>query len=412
MTATEQPAAAAISVSHLSKSFRIPREGARTLKERVLHPRRTRRFELLRAVQDVSLELAQGEFHGIVGRNGSGKSTLLKCIAGIYGTDGGEIAVNGRLSPFIELGVGFNPDLTARDNVIINAIMLGLSRREAEERFDRIVAFAELEEFMELKLKNYSSGMQVRLAFAVAIQVDAETLLIDEVLAVGDAAFQEKCYAEFTRLRAAGRTIVFVTHDMGAVKRFCDRATLLERGRVVQTGQPAAIAHRYNELNYSLVRSEARQSHGPAALRRAPVAAIIDAGYETPAREPLVALRQRERCCARARIHFHAAVENPTFALALMDDAGQVAFATNSALTLGPSGAFQAGERAEVRCQFENFLPPGRYRLVVSVTAKDGSAAEAYDLREDIASIIVYSEAVGGGAMDLPHSLKIERVER
>ncbi|HZE05775.1 MAG TPA: ATP-binding cassette domain-containing protein, partial [Solirubrobacteraceae bacterium] len=154
------------------------------MKERALHPFRSRSYDVLRAVQDVSVDIAPGEFFGIVGRNGSGKSTLLKCLAGIYDIDEGELSINGRLSPFIELGVGFNPDLTARDNVIINAIMLGLSRKEAAERFDDILAFAELEEFVDLKLKNYSSGMHVRLAFATAVQVDADILLVDEVLAV------------------------------------------------------------------------------------------------------------------------------------------------------------------------------------------------------------------------------------
>ncbi len=178
------------------------------------------------------------------------------------------MTVHGRLAPFIELGVGFNPDLAARDNVMINAMMLGLTRKEARERFDAIVEFAELEEYMDLKLKNYSSGMQVRLAFAVAIQVDADILLIDEVLAVGDAAFQQKCFDEFGRLKAAGRTIVFVTHDMGAVERFCDRAMLLERGRVVDIAEPASIARQYNELNFHRVRREAVEHGGPEACRR------------------------------------------------------------------------------------------------------------------------------------------------
>ena len=205
---------------------------------------------MLQAVDDVSVEIAQGEFFGIVGRNGSGKSTLLKCLAGIYNIDEGELHVRGRLSPFIELGVGFNPDLTARDNVTINGIMLGLTRKQVRERFDTIIGFAELEDFLDLRLKNYSSGMVVRLAFSIAIQVDAEILLIDEVLAVGDATFQQKCFDEFHRLKAEGRTILFVTHSMLDVQRFCDRAMLLEKGRVVELGDPATVTRRYNELNF------------------------------------------------------------------------------------------------------------------------------------------------------------------
>src|SRR5688572_32211960 len=178
-TRTGQPA---LRADRLSKTFRIPHRQVSTLKERVLHPFQARSFEELHAVDEVSFNVAEGEFFGIVGRNGSGKSTLLKCLAGIYEIDGGDVEVRGRLSPFIELGVGFNPDLTARDNVIINAIMLGLTRREARDRFDEIVHFAELEDFLDLKLKNYSSGMHVRLAFSVAIQVSADILLVDEVL--------------------------------------------------------------------------------------------------------------------------------------------------------------------------------------------------------------------------------------
>jgi ABC-type polysaccharide/polyol phosphate transport system ATPase subunit len=189
----------AVRIERLSKSFKLPHQRYSTLKERMLHPFRSTTFDVLEAVKDVSVEIGEGEFFGIVGRNGSGKSTLLKCLAGIYRTDTGEAEVRGRLSPFIELGVGFNPDLTARENVTINAIMLGLSRKQAAERFDEIIAFAELEEFLDLKLKNYSSGMHVRLAFSVAVQADADVLLIDEVLAVGDAAFQQKCFEQFER---------------------------------------------------------------------------------------------------------------------------------------------------------------------------------------------------------------------
>jgi ABC-type polysaccharide/polyol phosphate transport system ATPase subunit len=396
-------------ITQLNKTFRLPHEQAHTLKERALHPFRHRKVDTLHAVRDFELAIPRGEFHGIVGRNGSGKSTLLKCIAGIYRVDSGQVEIAGRLSPFIELGVGFNPDLTARDNVIINAIMLGLSRREALARFDDIVDFAELHDFMDLKLKNYSSGMHVRLAFAVAIQVEADILLIDEVLAVGDAAFQRKCYDEFSRLKASGRTIVFVTHDMGAVERFCDRATLLERGRHVLTGPSAEVARRYNELNFLTVRQEARQTGGPAVLRRRETAAILEAGFEAADGEPAVYAKQGDPLIVRARIHFYAAVEDPLVAVALLDDGGRVAFATSSWLVDQPTGAFSSGDEIAVEVRFDNWLAPGRYRLVASITP-DGDAANAYDLREDIASIIVWSAQSGGGVVDLPHRFAVERL--
>src|SRR3954454_24816145 len=240
----------AVVVDGVSKTFVIPREQVHTLKERALHPFRRAGHDRFEALKDVSFAVPHGEFFGIVGRNGSGKSTLLKCMAGIYGVDGGAIYVNGRVSTFIELGVGFNPDLAARDNVALNGIMLGLSPRDARERFERVIEFAELEEFTDLKVKNYSSGMQVRLAFSVMIQVDADILLIDEVLAVGDAAFQQKCFEVFHHLRDQGKTIVFVTHDMGAVQRFCHRAMLIERGVVQQIAGPDDVASNYMELNF------------------------------------------------------------------------------------------------------------------------------------------------------------------
>ena len=236
-------------MERLSKAFRLPHERGPTLKERVLDRLRRRPDEVLGALHDVSFEVARGECVGIVGRNGSGKSTLLKCVAGIYEPDAGAVDVAGRLAPFVELGVGFEMELTGRDNVMVNGVLLGLTRAQVRERFDRIIAFAELEHFADLRLKNFSSGMGVRLAFAVAVEVDAEVLLVDEVLAVGDAAFQEKCFATLEALKREGRTILFVTHDMEAVERFCDRALLLEHGQVVAIGTPADIAARYRAVN-------------------------------------------------------------------------------------------------------------------------------------------------------------------
>jgi ABC-type polysaccharide/polyol phosphate transport system ATPase subunit len=398
---------AAVSLSHVSKSFRLPHQQYHTLKERALHPFRKRTFDELRAVQDATLEIGQGEFFGIVGRNGSGKSTLLKCLAGIYDTDAGEIQVNGRLSPFIELGVGFNLDLAARDNIIINAIMLGLTRREALARFDDIVAFAELEEFMDLKLKNYSSGMQVRLAFSVAIQVDAEIVLIDEVLAVGDAAFQQKCFDEFTRLKAAGRTIVFVTHDMGAIQRFCDRAMVMERGEVVQIGDPVAIARKYNELNFGRSRDIAPGHSGAAALSSAAVE-IQGASFESADGEKLVSAPQGQAVWIRLEVRFSEAVESPLFAIYLHNEHGHVSFAASTYGDGEATGRFNAGELVSVKLRFENWLGPSRYRLTAAV-ARHGQAADTYATYDGPASLIVYASNPGGGLVDLPHAFEIER---
>ncbi len=401
--ASAQPA---IAIHHLGKTFRLPRERYHTLKERVLHLFRTRHFDTLRAVQEVSVEIAPGEFFGIVGRNGSGKSTLLKCLAGIYAIDEGDLTIRGRLSPFIELGVGFNMDLTARDNVIINAIMLGLSRKQARDSFNDVIAFAELEEFTELKLKNYSSGMLVRLAFATAIQVNADILLIDEVLAVGDAAFQQKCFDEFGRLRQEGRTILFVTHDMGAVQRFCDRAMLLERGRVVDIGEPASIARQYNQLNFDRL-TDAAGTSAAEALHEAKLVEVVNAYFESPQGEVIVTAAQGERCHVRMDVRFLAEVDEPVFAIALQDETGHVAFATNTNIQGTSTGRFAPGSRAAIRVGFENWLAPGRYRLIASV-ARAGFGADVYDAHMGN-SIIVVADHPGGGMADLPHTLEIER---
>ena len=284
----------------VSKTFTVPEEQVHTLKERALHPRRRIRHNSYKALDNVSVAVQPGEFFGIAGRNGSGKSTLLKCMAGIYKAEG-DIWVRGRLSTFIELGVGFNPDLAARDNVVMNGIMLGLTPREARKRYESVIEFAELQEFKDLKLKNYSSGMHVRLAFSVAIQVDAEILMIDEVLAVGDAAFQQKCYDVFNDLRDRGRTIIFVSHDMGAMQRFCHRALLLERGRPVHLGEPHEVADRYLELNFGRERQGATGADGHTGDGQARVAEVW---LEGPDGERLSSVAQHQRVTLKAQVQF------------------------------------------------------------------------------------------------------------
>lgn len=402
--ATPRPA---VSVVGAGKTFRIPHQQATTLKERALHPLRAATYRELAALRDISVEIPQGEFFGIVGRNGSGKSTLLKCLARIYGIDRGRIAINGRLSPFIELGVGFNPELTARDNVTINAIMLGLSRREAHRRFDEIIAFAELEEFLDLRLKNYSSGMHVRLAFAVAIQVDAEILLVDEVLAVGDAAFQQKCFDQFLRLKREGRTIVFVTHDMGAVERFCDRAMLIEQGATVAIGDPADIARRYNELNFGRLAAAGDASPVQVGER----AAEISRGwFEDEHGEQIVALAQGEPCRACIEVTFRTDIDEPIFSVTLRNEARHIILVLRSDNAPRKQGRvrYRAGEQAIVRLTFENWLAPSRYTSSPSVV-RAGSGADVLDTREDAASLMVHGTRVTGGVIDLPHETTITR---
>jgi ABC-type polysaccharide/polyol phosphate transport system ATPase subunit len=230
--------AAAIEVAGVSKSFRIPHEQRTYLKEYFLHPFRRTTYERNEALQDVTFSVEAGEFFGVFGPNGSGKSTLLRILAGIYVADAGLVRVNGLLSPFIELGVGFNLELNARDNIRINATLAGLTRRQLDSKFDEILDFSELERFVDQKLKNYSSGMLMRLAYSIAIQIPFDVILLDEVLAVGDESFQKKCFATFERFKREGRTVVLVTHQLDLLREFCNRVLLLEYGVVGAIGSP------------------------------------------------------------------------------------------------------------------------------------------------------------------------------
>lgn len=240
----------AIEVKNLSKDFLLPHERNTSIKRSVtqLFKKKDRTVEVQHALRDISFEVKEGEFFGILGRNGSGKSTLLKILAEIYTPTTGQVKHYGKLVPFIELGVGFNPELTGRENVFLNGALLGFSKKEIAEKYDDIVAFAELEDFMDQKLKNYSSGMQVRLAFSVATRAEADILLIDEVLAVGDADFQRKCFHYFKTLKKLKKTVVFVTHDMTAVDEYCDRAILINDSYKVKEGKAATIANEYLRL--------------------------------------------------------------------------------------------------------------------------------------------------------------------
>ena len=239
----------AITVRHLHKSFRLPTEQAFGLKQALFNRLRgIKGYKEQKVLKGLDFEVKQGEFLGIVGRNGSGKSTFLKILAGIYYPEKGDITVNGTLVPFIELGVGFNPELTGRENVYMNGALLGFSNNEVDEMYDDIWEFAELKEFQDQKLKNYSSGMQVRLAFSIAIRARGDILLLDEVLAVGDAAFQQKCEKYFENLKDNHQTVILVTHSMENVRKFCTRAILIDDGKIIHDGSPNKVADAYLKL--------------------------------------------------------------------------------------------------------------------------------------------------------------------
>jgi ABC-type polysaccharide/polyol phosphate transport system ATPase subunit len=422
-------------VDRVQKRFEIPRDQVSTLKERALHPLRRSVTDTLHALRGVSFAVEPGEFFGIVGRNGSGKSTLLKCLAGIYSVDSGRIFVNGRMSTFIELGVGFNPDLPARDNALLNATMLGLSPREARKRFDSVIDFAELGDFVEMKIKNYSSGMLVRLAFAVMIHVDAEILLIDEVLAVGDASFQQKCYDEFERIRDSGSTVLFVTHDMSAVQRFCDRALLLEHGRPVVMGDPEHVGNRYLELNFSeqarQVEEAAAEAEGdgsaaagdaadgqpdvssvaeatePAMIRYGDGRAeIYEAWFEDDHGARAETLQTGRPCSFAARVRFHGQVENPLFGINLQNAHRDHLMSASNLWSEPRCGSFDAGEEVTFRIRFENVLAPDRYYATPAVARHGGAWI---DRRERMVSIVVTGTQSTDALLELPYEMVIER---
>jgi ABC-type polysaccharide/polyol phosphate transport system ATPase subunit len=400
-----------IAARGVGKTFQLPEHQVHTLKERVLHPRRRIHKRQYPALHDVSFAVNRGEFFGIAGRNGSGKSTLLKCIAGIYRCEG-DIWCRGRLSTFIELGVGFDPDLAARDNVVMNGIMMGLSPKEARKRYESVIEFAELEEFKDLKLKNYSSGMHVRLAFSVAIQVDADILLIDEILAVGDAAFQQKCFDVFNRMHDEGKTIVFVTHDMGSLSHFCDRAMLLERGKVVDIGDSEKIGERYLELNFNRNPNAgtdgAPERHGDGDGDGE--ARVIDVWLEDERGARLSAAAQHNRVVLKAAVLFEIDVEDPQAGIIIYNDSHAAVLVAGTAVDLEHTGHFRAGERAVFSFAFDNVLAPGRYSPVVHL-AHRGTGLNVIDRFQGSFSFVVSGARALGGIVDLPVEVSVARAD-
>ena len=348
----------AIQVEDLHKSFRIPTQRVDSLKERAVHPFAPREYRELHALDGVSFEIRKGEFFGIVGRNGSGKSTLLKLLASIYRADSGTIRLAGRLAPFIELGVGFNPELSARENVVLNGVMMGLSPRDTRRRLDAVVDFAELGEFVNLKLKNYSSGMLVRLAFSLLMEVDADILLIDEVLAVGDAAFQQKCADAFREMKAAGKTIVLVTHQMATVEEYCHRAMLISDGRITHLGEPDEVGRQYLRLNFK----PAGASAATAARDEEETAVrMLDARIVDADGERVSSVEHGDEI--RIQIEIEAREDFAALGLSYLLVNGDGIGVSQLRAPIGgePPRPIKAGERFEIETTIANLLAPGHY---------------------------------------------------
>jgi ABC-type polysaccharide/polyol phosphate transport system ATPase subunit len=389
-----------IQVEDLHKSFRIPTNRVDSIKERAVRPFAAREYRELKALDGISFEIAQGEFFGIVGRNGSGKSTLLKLLASIYRADSGSIRMAGRLAPFIELGVGFNPELSARENVVLNGVMMGLTPQQTRSRLDAVVEFAELDEFIDLKLKNYSSGMLVRLAFSLMLQVDADILLIDEVLAVGDAAFQQKCADAFREMKAAGKTIVLVTHEMATVEEYCDRAMLISEGRIAHLGDPGEVGRRYLRLNFerpvsSTTVDDRDEESGDSGLKLRS-ASLIDAKGQ-----PLGSVEHGERI--RIRIELEAIEDFDGLTVGyLLVSADGVSVSHFSAVIGGDTPLQVAvGERFTIETQLDNPLVSGHYFVKCGIYRLYGGDVVLY-LPDEI-DFVAFGGPNEHGLISLPH---------
>jgi ABC-2 type transport system ATP-binding protein len=352
-----------IKVQNVSKDFKLSQQKADSLKSRFtgFYKKNTKiKSQTQHALSCINLNIKEGEFFGIVGRNGSGKSTLLKILAGIYQPTKGEISTSGRLVPFIELGVGFDPELTGRENVYLNGALLGFSKEKIDRIYKDIVSFAELEKFMDQKLKNYSSGMQVRLAFSVATRVDADILIIDEVLAVGDADFQRKCFEYFKSIKNQKKTVVFVSHDMSAVREYCDRAVLIEKSKIIAEGKPSDIADEYNKL--FIEQEGASKAHQPGVHwgtgQLATQSVDVEVGANT--------IKIRQFITAKVDTN------NPIVGFRVCDIEGNELLGTNTYVEGIKVGVISSSAGRSFCWEFPNILSDGTYRVDPAVLLDDG----------------------------------------
>lgn len=380
----------AISVKHVSKDFYLPNEKrSKSLKSLIINAGKKvdKESSTQHALRNVSFDINKGEFFGIVGRNGSGKSTLLKILAGIYQPTKGSVETNGRLVPFIELGVGFNPELSGRENVYLNGALLGFTRKEIDGMYDEIVEFAELEKFMNQKLKNYSSGMQVRLAFSVATHAEADILLVDEVLAVGDADFQRKCFNYFKLLKNQGKTVVFVSHDMNAVREYCDRAVLIDKSEIIVEGNVGKVASSYTRMfmeDEGIAKSDTNARINKSRWGNK------DVIFSKVQIVPKQITQDTDNIEIRIPYEVKKDVKHPVFGFSVKNAAGTIMFGTNTKLVHDKKRTFKAGDKGTITWIIPNILNEGDY--VVDVAVSNENETTHYDWWENAKSLSVYRE--------------------
>jgi lipopolysaccharide transport system ATP-binding protein len=390
----------AIEVRNVSKQFRIPHERHTTLAERLLALFRPNEVEVLNALSDVTVDVPRGSFVGIIGANGSGKSTLLKIMAGLLVPDDGQVRVHGTLVPLLELGLGFQQELSVRENVELYGAVLGYPRATMVRRIDEVVAFAGLERFQDAKLKSLSSGMTVRLAFSTALRADADILLLDEVLAVGDAQFQRKCIEVFAGLKRQRKTIVLVSHDVGSVQRFCEHVYWLDKGRLVMAGDAAEVVHTYLAVAQAVgsepspLESDTETEHrwGDGKLRFTEVSLTDDEGRAVTQVTPWT------RLVAHAALVANAPVENPVIGI-IVWLGGQLVYATNTRLLGLETGRLAPGDRRRIDVRFTAALADGRYTVTLAAVHELEDAA--YDWVNHATAFMVVGARCVDGVTDL-----------
>lgn len=380
----------AIHVDGVYKNFRLPHEKSSTLKSafvNILKGKRNRSTSVQHALKNISFDIKKGEFFGIVGRNGSGKSTLLKILAGIYQPTQGKVVTHGKLVPFIELGVGFNPELSGRDNVYLNGSLLGFSKDEIDNMYEKIVEFAELEQFMDQKLKNYSSGMQVRLAFSMAVRADADILLVDEVLAVGDADFQRKCFDYFRELKKHKKTVVFISHDMTAVTEYCDRALLINDSEIVDRGSAIQVAKQYTRMFIEDANNDA--SAGSVDDKRF---GDGSASYTSVSLSKKKLTDDIENITIELKAKANEDIEDPVFGFSIKNSSGSQILGTNSMIKGLKTKPLVKGEVVDITWTVPNVFADGLHFVDLALVSHGG--ATTCDWWEQACTFTVVNEEI------------------
>ena len=388
---TEKNDEVAISVKGLHKDFLLPHQRKTSLKQAFVSLGKKNYKTRQKVLDGVDFEIKKGEFFGIVGRNGGGKSTLLKILAGVYFPTKGSVDINGELTPFIELGVGFNPELSGRDNIFLNGALLGFSRKEMEGMYDEIVAFSELEQFMDQKLKNYSSGMQVRLAFSIAIKAHNDILIFDEVLAVGDEAFQRKCLDVFEQYKANKQTVILVTHDMSTVRQYCTRAMLINKGRIVEIGNPRKVAEIYSKLNQDAIDEETGRKNDSQTPKRLKVSITGKSGKKQHSFDVGET--------ATVRVSWSELDDMQGLGIHIFKASGEHVTGVNPA----NDGLNSWQQNNEIAVEFDLNVTQGRYYVMVEAFGRPGQVLESI-LEGPQFSVTKTAELAWSGLTELKHT--------